>query len=376
MNDYFNSERYMKSKERIKKAFDHKIDDFSEVPIIIQAKPYWLTGHDPADIPDDYYTNPRSMMDFQLEGIEEHLEKIDDDYIPYLMPWYGVALVPGVFGSTVKFPPKQDPWCADFGIKRLEDIESMKVPDLEKAPLTKQVLDTIDYFRQNSQYPIGVTDMQSTLDCISLIVGYEKLFYWMTDEPDMIDELLNLINDTLIEWVRLQKRHIGEDDHSSNGLINIKPPEGTGIWFSDDDAVILSPELYRRFIADKYPRLFGSFGKGMIHWCGDANHQLDSITGIDEISAVHNLFLDEIDSVVKLQDSLQPKKIALVAGDIIPVEQELTSYLRSIKENLDPRGLILNFIVSKKLGLREGRYVETTRDVIENALRILDFFRG
>jgi hypothetical protein len=38
--------------------------------------------------------------------------------------------------------------------------------------------------------------------------------------------------------------------------------------------------------------------------------------------------------------------------------------------------LVLNFVVAKKLGLKKGRYVETTRNVMENALKILDFFRG
>ncbi len=376
MSDYFTSDRFNNSKERIKQAFDYEIHDFSKVPIVIQAKSYWLTGHDPDDVPSDYYTNPKAMMDFQLEGIEEHLEKIDDDYIPYLMPWYGVSLIPGVFGSTVRFPEKQDPWCSDFGIKDVKSIKDLGIPDLEANPLTRKVLDTITYFKQKSSYPVGVTDMQSTLDCISLIVGYENLFYWMKDDPAVVDRLVSIVNDTLIEWVKLQKKYIGEDLDSANGLINIRPPDGVGIWFSDDDAVILSPDLYKRFIMDKYSKSFSSFGSAMIHWCGDANHQLENITNIKGLGAVHNLFLSDIKSAVKLQRSLKTKKVVLVAGDIIPVEEELDDYLNSIKDNLDPEGLVLNFIIAKKLGLKNGRYVETTRDIMENAQRILTFFRG
>ena len=376
MSDYFDSEKFVKSSDRIERAFDYKIDDFKDVPIAIQTNSYWLTGHDPDDVPEDYYENPESMMDFQIRGIEEHLDKVDDDYIPYLMPWYGVSLIPGVFGSTVKFPEKQDPWCADFGVKDMESIKKLKIPDMETNALTRKVLDTIKFFKDNSVYPVSVTDMQSPLDCISLILGYENLFYWMKDDPAIIDRIFQVVNDTLIEWVKLQKKYTGEDNDSANGLINIRPPCGVGIWFSDDDAVILSPDQYDRFIVDKYSKLFSSFNSGMIHWCGNANHQLGHMLKRKGLRAVHNFFLGDIKSVIELQDTLKANKITLVAGDIIPVDEELDDYVNAIRNNLDPQGLVLNFVVARKLGLKGGRYVETTRDIMENALRILEFFRG
>jgi len=53
-----------------------------EVPLILQTNSYWLTGHDPKEIPDDYFNNPQSMMEFQVKGNDEHVDNIDDDYIP------------------------------------------------------------------------------------------------------------------------------------------------------------------------------------------------------------------------------------------------------------------------------------------------------
>lgn len=66
----------------------------------------------------------------------------------------------------------------------------------------------------------------------------------------------------------------------------------------------------------------------------------------------------------------------VVSGDIIPVDEELDDYLREIKDKLDPNGLVLQFTISPKLGLKKGQYTETTRNVMESAQRILDFFRG
>ena len=66
MNDYFNSSRHKSSKERLKKAFNFGIDDFSEVPLILQTNSCWLTSHDPEEIPDDYFDDPQSMLKIQI----------------------------------------------------------------------------------------------------------------------------------------------------------------------------------------------------------------------------------------------------------------------------------------------------------------------
>jgi hypothetical protein len=384
ISNYFNSQKYKDSIERINRAFSYKIKDFSEVPIILQTNSYWMTGHSPEEIPNDIYDNPKSMLDFQIKGIVNHIQKVDDDYIPYLMPWYGVGVVPNLFGSDIKFfkanDPEifkaNDPACTSYGIKELEDIRKLMIPDFTSNKLSKKVLDTISFFKRNSSIPVGITDMQSTLDCAALIVGYEKLFYWMKDNPGEINYLFEVITHTLIDWVKVQKHYTGEKINSANGLINVKPPYGIGVWFSDDDAVILSPDLYKKFIVEKYRELFGAFGSGMIHWCGNANHQIENFLNIEPIRAIHNYILGNVDSVIPLQKELGKKKICLVIGDIIPVEDELEDYLRQIKDKLNPQGLVLQFTISPKLGIKKGQYVETKRDVIKSAQRILKFFRG
>ena len=376
ISNYFDSQKCRDSIERINRAFKYENNDFSEVPLILQTNSYWLTGHSPEEIPQDIFENHASMLDFQVKGIENHLNNVDDDYIPYLMPWYGVGVVPNLFGCNIKFFKSDDPASTTYGIKKLEDVKKMKIPDFHKNDLSKKVLETIKYFKENSSIPVGVTDMQSTLDCITLIAGYENLFYWMKDRPDLVDVLFEVVNDTLIEWVKLQKQVNGEKINSSNGLINVWTPDGIGIWFSDDDAVILSPDLFKRFVLSKYDKLFGAFGSGMVHWCGNANHQVENYLNISPIRAVHNYMLGNVDSAIPLQKELSRKKVCLVAGDIIPIEEELESYLTQIKEKLNPEGLILQFTISSSLGIKKGQYTITERNVMESARRIIRFFRG
>lgn len=114
----------------------------------------------------------------------------------------------------------------------------------------------------------------------------------------------------------------------------------------------------------------------MIHWCGNANHQIENYLNISPIRAVHNYMLGNVDSAVPLQKALSRKKVCLAVGDIIPVEEELESYLTQIKEKLNPEGLVLQFTIAPSLGIRKGQYTVTDRNVLESARRIVKFFRG
>jgi len=376
INKYFKSKRYKNTKERIKNVFSFTNRDFYDVPIIIHATTPNATGQDIEKFPEDYFNNPHAMMKFQINGNEEHLKKIDDDFIPFLTPWYGVCVVPDYFGSKIIFPKNGDP--AAFPsvntIEKAKKLNSKK--KFNEADLMNRVIITLNYFKEHSDYPVSVTDSQGTLNCISQIIGYENLFYWMKDDPKFVDYLLDLINDTIIEWTKFQKGIIGERSNTSNGILSIKPPDGIGAWFSDDDLTLLSPRLYERFIVEKYNKLFRNFGKSILHWCGNGNHQLNNIINIKGIGGVHNFFLGEIDNAVILQQKLEVPKIVLILGDMVPVDEEIKNYCKLIKENLSPVGLVLNFWICPKLGLKNGKYVFTERDVVDTALRILNYFRG
>jgi hypothetical protein len=65
MIEYFNSSRDKSSKERLKKAFNFEIDDFNEVPLILQTNSYWLTGHGPDEIPEDYFATSKVCSKFK-----------------------------------------------------------------------------------------------------------------------------------------------------------------------------------------------------------------------------------------------------------------------------------------------------------------------
>src|ERR1700690_3661953 len=55
-------------------------------PFLVNSCFYHLFGQDPTLIPDDYFTSPQSMTDFQERTSFEQMKKIDDALLACLVP--------------------------------------------------------------------------------------------------------------------------------------------------------------------------------------------------------------------------------------------------------------------------------------------------
>ena len=161
------------------------------------------------------------------------------------------------------------------------------MPDPERDGWMPRVLAAIDHARAHSDLPVGLTDMQGPLDTLGQMCGQVQLFTWMYDEPGLVHDLLDLVTDAFIDWVRVQKEHIGEPLETSNGLQGVGG-SAVGCWESDDDMTMLSPEMYGEFVAPRVARIFDAFGGGSVHFCGKGYQHLDAILDHRSVRVVNN----------------------------------------------------------------------------------------
>ncbi len=152
------AERVAASYARIEDVFRHR--DNGVVPFQVADVNYWLSGETPTLIPDDYFTDSESMLRYQVEKIERHMETYNDDYIPFLFPWYGTGVLASALGVKILFQPKMDPAVQGTVIRSPEQVCQLSLPDPHKDGLMPRVLETICYFREHSDLPISFTDPQ------------------------------------------------------------------------------------------------------------------------------------------------------------------------------------------------------------------------
>lgn len=355
--------RFVRAYERILAAYRH--DPVDVPPVLIGDVNYWITGEDPALIPDDYFAEDGfgSMLDFQQTKIDAHLERYDDIYLPFLFPWYGTGVVPSAFGCPILFQRGEEPAVEGPVIRTPEEVRRLVPPDPTRDGLMPRVLRSIDHLRDHGRWPVSFTDDQGPFNVALNLVGLETIMLWMYDHPSVVHELMDLCTSVIIDWVALQKRHAGQPLESGAYPHAIRLPDGFGgVWISDDDSTILSPKLYREFVVPYNSRVLSAFGGGTLHYCGNAGHQLENFLETDGLNGLNIWCMGEFDQVFRAQELLGDR-VTLMVCDYTPVEME--AYFRDLLAGLRPTGTIVATYPSATNALRYGaRRTETViRDV-------------
>lgn len=354
-------ERNKRTMELVEKTFEFK--NSKEAPFIINNANYFLFGYSKNEIPEDYISNPESMYKRQVAQFENHFNLVEDNYVPYLMPWFGTGVLASGFGIKINFLPKMDPSTevGRYAVNDISDIKKLKIPDPYNDGLMPDVLERIKYFKQNSKIPINFTDNHGPLTTAVQIVGYEKLFYWLNDYPKEMHYLMDLLSEAVIEWVKVQKKLIGEPMDECIGDQGVPVPKGTGVWLSDDDAVLVSPEMYREFVAPYNDKIFKEFGSGIIHYCGCANQHIDSFLSMKYLRALNVFSLADWKSLLELKRRTEGK-IIIISCDFTPLDYE--SYFKKVfeEEKISRNGLMVQSLFAPTTGVKDKKYKLIDRD--------------
>ncbi len=332
-------------------------------PFMVNSALYWIFGLDTETLPETYCEDPAVMTTFQERTYYDQVKEIDDDFVPYLMPWFGTIVAASAFGCKIEFPYKQDPAANPrfYPVQTAEDIKQLQIPDPEKDGLMPKVLDFLRYMKQNSFLPVGITDFQGPLTTANQLMGYDKLIYLMHDSPNLAHELMDKVTEGLIRWVKKQKEVIGEAWNECISDQQVYTGKHAGVWFSDDDAVLISAKMYKEFVVPYNSRILEAFGGGCVHYCGNATHHADNFLNTKGLLALNIYNLYNIPSFAKLKAKVEGR-IVLFACDFTPIEYQ--AYFDDLLSSVNPTGMTICSQYSPVVGLLQGgKYVATRRDL-------------
>jgi uroporphyrinogen-III decarboxylase len=376
MNDF--QDRFAKRLEKVKVKTE-RVFNFEKVdkpPFLVNGAFYHCFGMDPDTIADNYCQDPAVMTSFQQENYYEQMVAVDDDFVPYLMPWFGTGVLASALGAEVDFPDKMDPavHMQQLAIKDASDIKAMEIADPDKAGLMPKVLETISYMKEHSFLPIGITDCQGPLATANQLIGYDKLIYLMVDDPTAAHELMDKITESLIVWIRRQKQEIGESQNECFGDQQIYTGRHSGVWVSDDDAVLMDPKTYREFVVPYNSKIFQAFGGGILHYCGTATHQIDNFLNTQGLVGINVYCLHDLDGLAELKKRIQGR-LVLIACDFTPANYQ--GYYRRLLETLSYDGLIIDSQFSPIACMTEdGKYSLQRRDKVSTRRKVFDFIKN
>lgn len=347
----------------------------ADPPLVVNSAFYWVFGLDTEGFPDDYFTDPAVMTAFQERLFYDQIRDIDDDWIPYLMPWFGTVVAASAFGCRVQFPPRQDPAVdpSRYPVATAADVRRLQLPDPEKDGLMPVVLRFLRYMKAHSFLPVGYTDFQGPLTTANQLMGYDKLIYLMQDDPLAMHELMDKVTTALIDWVRLQKSVIGEAEDEVIGDQQVYLGRNCGVWFSDDDCVLMSPRSYREFVVPYNARILRAFHGGIVHYCGNGTHQWENFLDTDGLLGINTYALHNLKALRELKRRIEGR-LVLLACDFTAIDFE--SYYAELLPGLSRKGLILNAQYAPACGLLPGgKYEAVRRDPVPGRRAVLAALR-
>ncbi|MBT3272721.1 MAG: hypothetical protein HN368_06180, partial [Spirochaetales bacterium] len=234
-------------------------------------------------------------------------------------------------------------------------------------------------FMENSELPVCFTDNHGPLTLAVQIIGYDKLFYWMQEYPEKIHKLMDLLSDTVIAWVKHQKKILGQPMNQCFGNQGAYVPDGVGVWFSDDDAVIISGELYREFVVPYNEKILKAFDGGIIHFCGNGNQHIESFKSMEHLRGINNFALGDWKSLLELKAGLENKAV-IIACDF--THKDYDGYYKKlfVENNMSKRGLVVHSLFAPEIAAEDGKYHLLRRDekvVAKDMATVMKtYFRG
>lgn len=212
-----------------------------------------------------------------------------DDTIPCISPQYGGAVEAAYWAGEI-----------DWG----EEITSLR----PQNPLEHAKLDTVRFDPQNryyrrtleetrtlsalagGRYGVNFEASLSITTTLSQLLGATRFLLAFYDEPGPLRALAERVTDQMLALCATVRDTVPRPRGGTcHRWLNYWNP-GWGFWWSEDDAIMLSPGMYREFFFDLDARLCAACDVSVVHWHSGALHLLDAVARIPSLAMVQISF--------------------------------------------------------------------------------------
>ncbi len=227
----------------------------------------------------------KTSLEAQLGALQASMT-FPMDVPNFLEPWFGIGALATAFGAEYLWPPGAAP--ATEGL--FEDIDealAVEPRPIAETPVGRHTLEMVEYFLEatGGRVPMSCSDVQSPLNAAVSLFDTATFFTALMDEPEKVVELLDRIVALEVAFFEKQIAVIGPAlVRPGHGFASSRRSRGFGA--SDDNAVMLSPAMYREIFAPALMKMGNTLGGTVFHSCGNWGRLLPTILGMEGLVAV------------------------------------------------------------------------------------------
>jgi hypothetical protein len=216
---------------------------------------------------------------------------VGDDLPTTIRPNFGTTIVASMFGARIEQVDDNPPWVRSFESK----VEFLKIFDVDIENYSRgwipKVEETYECYRKTlERYPeirgvikIVLPDLQGPLDNLDLLRGSD-VYIDMYENPDLVRSGLELMAHAQGNLARRFSQYTNDD---SAGLCHQHGIMNRGnILIRNDSSIMVSPEMYRDFVAPFDEQVLKCQDGGGLHSCGTFEHLVDEYLALDSVMAI------------------------------------------------------------------------------------------
>jgi len=316
-----------KRNERWNKAMGFDFTDRIPVLHYLGAR-YWLSHIGMGNDFKKYLSDPKIMLESQLQGSKWILENVDSDYHKIVCyPDFMWAEDTESFGAEFTYPEEDSPWVASpHLLQKDDDLEQLRKIDYVHSGIHGKMFAFYEKMKEIAgDYTLRFDDGM-TIEATELVymggggiigpmviagdlLSVETLSLNLFDRPDYIKELLSIIAEKSIQWIDAARKISGGKTAFANDF-----HEGF-VFVGDDGTAQLSPAHIEEFALEPLKRLANYIHdqglKVMAHNCGKADHLLKY--WIDDVKIDRYIGFSYLTDKKKLRD-VMGGKVAIIGG--------------------------------------------------------------
>ena len=309
--------------------------------------PVYITVENPA---------PKYSIREQLLDADKQLEEAltvagltwkhvpDGDLVPAMRPDVGCCCLATAFGAELFWGDDPNQTC---GIKKppLDDIEEaidLVVPPVDAGQLAEGTR-RVGRFAEAGEGLVSVSllDMAGGLNVASDLLGADKLYMAMYEQPEVLECLLEKIQQVFLATIARQIEAAGGQEYiTTTDFPDYWFPEGRKGHVSDDMCANISPAMYERFSRPFHNMIFRKYGGGGLHNCGPNPCLGGYLSHRPPIRSIDLAYPYSKNDLPAIKNECQ-KKALVYMGGLPPEPAEAIEAFRGIMEMMTPDVVVI-----------------------------------
>lgn len=234
------------------------------------------------DLKEQFYDKEKMLIEYLWDLFATARSKSDTQLS--IRPNHGSVLLPSAFNLKYQVFPDRPPWLTQhLGAKR---IIGQDLSNIGKRGIFPKVSDFIRYFKEKLKKKAQpyVPNLEGLFDLAYLLRGND-IFLDMYDNPTSVFKVMEKTTEAFVSANIFLKGIIGEP--LTSGVYDAVYLGNGGVRLCDDSSILLSPDMWNRFVKPFIVEALKPFGGGVIHFCGKADLLLDAYLSLPEAKGIN-----------------------------------------------------------------------------------------